>query len=338
MGTGLGLALLASTTLGASAQTLRFSSMIPSGHPYTTRVIQVWADNVAEATDGRVTIEFLPAMVGSPTTQLEVVEDGLADVSFINPGYWPGRTDLLGIAEAPTMSARSPAASVATWRFYQNELRPAGVLSEVHVVMVGVSTPGALFTLGDPITSAEQMQGMKVRNPLPVTRIMLEGLGAVPISRPASEAYELMSSGIVDGSLAGLESVIPFHYPDIVHSFTTFEGGLYNPTLAVIMNLDAWESISEEDRAAIDAVSGESLALLSGNVLQDVADNAFNTLTEQGIAHAEADEAFVAAVRQASAPVFDNLIQLATEAGLENPEGVFDRFRAMVAQASAELE
>jgi TRAP-type C4-dicarboxylate transport system substrate-binding protein len=338
MGAGLGFALFASTTLGASAQTLRFSSMVPNGHPYTERVLQVWADNVAEATEGRVTVEFLPTMVGTPTTQLEVVEDGLADVAFIVPGYWPGRTDLLGIVEAPTMSARSAAASVATWRFYQNELLPAGVLSEIHMVMVGVSTPGALFTLGEPLTSVEQLEGMKIRNPLQMTRVMLEGVGAVPISRPATEAYELMSSGIVDGSLAGLESVIPYRYPDIVQGFTSFEGGLYNPTLAVIMNLDTWESISEEDRAAIDAVSGEALALLSGNVLQEAADAAFNTMIEQGIAHADADEAFVAAIREASAPVFENLVQLAADAGLEDPEGVFDRFRAMVAEARAELE
>ena len=140
-------AVLVATTLStASADTtLRYSNWLPATHPFNTRVIQPWIDDVARVTDGRVTIDVLPKVVGSVPAQFDVVRDGLADVALIINGYSTGRFRAGEIVELPFLGDNPVAIGVAAWRIYNKHLAPLNEFAGTVPVATFTHGPGQLL-------------------------------------------------------------------------------------------------------------------------------------------------------------------------------------------------
>ena len=79
----LGAGLIAATAFSSlsSAQTvLRFSNWLPPTHPITTQILQHWAADIEKNSDGRIKIQFLPAL-GKPPAHFDLVRDGVVELS-----------------------------------------------------------------------------------------------------------------------------------------------------------------------------------------------------------------------------------------------------------------
>lgn len=332
-----GSILIGSMTAASAETTLNFSNYIPAGHFFNQRIMNVWADNVEEATEGRVKINVLPKFVGGVTAQYDVAVDGLADIVLFNPGYSPGRFDLSGIGEAPLFSENPNAAGIAFWRFYEAELKPLGLFKEVHMLGAFTASPGNLITRDAPPTSFEGLKNLKIRSPLPINKILIEHAGGVPIAKSITEAYELMSTGVIDGSFAGFDTIEGFKLNEVSQGAIEVPGGLYNATVGIAMNQQKWDSISPEDQAAINSVSGEAMARLVGEVYETALEEGKQLLIDSGVELYVADEAFIASVREASQPVYEALIAAAAEAGAEDPENILVRFQDTIKAVEEEL-
>ena len=93
---------------------------------------------------------------------------------------------------------------------------------------------------------------------------MARALGASAFVKPAPESYELLSSGVADGTFFPLESIISFKLGSVIKYATLFPGGFYSSSFGFFMNEDKWNKLSKQDQDAITSVSGEPLALLAG--------------------------------------------------------------------------
>jgi len=78
-------------------------------------------------------------------------------------------------------------------------------------------------------------------------------------------------------------------------------GGLYNTTWFLMMNEDKWNGISPEDRAAIEAISGEAFAGLAGEAWNKADAKAIGKLNDAGIEIHEAAPEILAAVIEKAA-------------------------------------
>ena len=125
----------------ASAQTvIRFSNWVPPTHPVSTDVIGKWAENVKEATDGRVEIEVISPL-GNPPSHIDLVQNGVADAGFIVHGYTPDRFKLTEGAELPFLSNDSRSASIAYWKTYEKFFADAGEYDGVELMGLWVHGP-----------------------------------------------------------------------------------------------------------------------------------------------------------------------------------------------------
>jgi TRAP-type C4-dicarboxylate transport system substrate-binding protein len=93
---------------------------------------------------------------------------------------------------------------------------------------------------------------------------MARALGASAFVKPAPESYELLSSGVADGTFFPLESIVSFKLGSVIKYATLFPGGFYGSAFGFFMNEDKWNQLSKADQDAITSVSGESLARLAG--------------------------------------------------------------------------
>ena len=341
MKTSIKLAVVAFATcftvagLPAQAQTtvLRYSNWLPVGQAMRVQVVEPWIAEVEKVTSGRVKVDMLPKVVGTVPAQFDVARDGQADVVMFVNGYTPGRFDISELIELPFMSDNASLYAPIVDRFYRQHLAQYGEYKGVHPLSVFVVSPGQLFNNKLPVKSVADMKGLKIRSPQVGATQSLALLGAVPVSKPVSEAYELLSSGVLDGTMLPPESIVSFKLMDSVPYGTLIPGALYNTILTLGINEDKWKSISQADRDAITRISGETYARNVGAtyVKGDLA--ALETMRKAGKQIDTASPAMVAEMKQILKPVEAAWIEKAKKKGVAQPEKLLEMLRAEIAAA-----
>lgn len=325
-------ALLGGTGAYAQEVVLRYSSWLPQAYWSNVDIMNPWFAEIERVTEGRVRVETLPKVVGTPQSQLEVIADGLADIAFIVPGYTAGRFPVLNMAELPffgTDEARHVAP--AFHRTYAEHMAGFDEFAGTRLMAVWANGSGQVFTARNAVATTDDFAGLKLRVPGPVTAKALELLGGVPVAKPATEIYEMLSTGVIDGMMNQFNSASGTKAIELIDHVTLFEGGLFHSALAIVVNPAAWDRISPADQAAIEAISGEALAARAG-IAHDKVDGAVleEIRTAGRIQIHTAPAEMLAELSRKLSPLEQNWIDGAKAAGLEDPAAVLAAFRADV--------
>ncbi|MCX8998158.1 TRAP transporter substrate-binding protein [Rhizobiaceae bacterium BDR2-2] len=309
---------------GAAAQTvLNMANWLPPSHPLMTAVMIPYAEAVKTATEGRVTINILPAPLGPPAAHFDFAINGVADITYGVQGYNPGRFKTTNLAELPFLGDSAEANSVGYWRVFDRTLRAAGEYDDVKVLGVFTHGPGEIFTKGVDLTSTDVIAGRKIRVGGGIVADLVKALGGVPVEGPSSKTYEIMSSGVADGITFPFESVAFFKLIPLLDSAFLVPGGLYNTSFFVVMNKGKWEALSDEDKAAIDSVSGEALARLAGRAW-DAADAAGKAEMEGRIGLVTATPEQVAAIEAGLKDIVDAKLAEVKATGIDEQAAYAD--------------
>ena len=301
-----------------SAQTtLTMSSWVGPTHLLTRDVLGGWAAAVEKATQGRVKFQMLPKHPSAPPGTFDAVRDGLVDVSYVTASYTPARHPLPLLAELPGAGATAEINSVAYSRIHWKYLHAANEYKGVKLLGVFTHGPGQMFTVKKPISTVADLAGMKIRSGGGISEASAKALGASPLVKPAPESYELLSSGVADGTFFPSESIKSFNLDKVVKYATYFPGGFYSSSFGFFMNEEKWNKLSKQDQDAIVSVSGEALARMAGKAW-DAADKiGLETLKAAGATVSEASPAFVADVRARTAPLVQEWIKSADAKGID---------------------
>src|SRR5215211_6961555 len=97
--------LLAASVTPAMAQEktfeLKISHWVPASHPLQ-KALEEWGAAVEKDSGGTVKYKVFPAQqLGKAFDHYDMARDGIADVTYINPGYQPGRFPIIGAGELP---------------------------------------------------------------------------------------------------------------------------------------------------------------------------------------------------------------------------------------------
>lgn len=314
--------LLASGWSGTTfAETLRFSSFEPPAAYVTSKILTPWAEKVAAASKGTLEIQmFAGGTLGrSPAQQLKLVEDGVADIAWVIPGYTPGRFDEGTVAELPFMITESHKGSLAMWKMVE-EGHFKGDYEKFKLLCVCVSTP-AFIGATKEINEPKDLSGLKMRAPGPTQLAVLEALGAVPIGGiTAATLAESISRGLISGSLIEWSASETFNADEVLtHYNTAFLGA--TPML-VLMNKARYEALPAEAREAIDQFSGETFSDYFGKEFDAYVAAARERIEANYKPQVvEPDEAAVEAWKAAVAPATEKWI-----AAHDNGQAIYDAF------------
>lgn len=311
----------------ALAQTrLAVSQWVPPSHPVAEVMLQ-WAQQVDQATSGRVKLANLPQAVTNPPGHFNAVRDGLADVAFTVIGYTPGRFQLSEIAEMPLMADSAELNSAA---FYKVAVREPAIMNEfkdVKVLALFTHGPGTVFNTKQEISTLADLQKLKFRVGGGVVNEAGKLLNANVTIKPATESYELMSNGVMDGVWLPIESIATYKMEKLVRYITTFPGGLYSSTFIVMMNKKKWDSLSKEDQTAIDRIAGEPFSRALGRAFDQRDEEGRKLALANGIKITAAPPALVKEVEARIAPLEKRWIDLARSRGIANPEQAIRNYR-----------
>lgn len=311
----------------ATAQVVLTASSWASADHLLSRAQAAWCEDVARATEGRVSCSILPRPVVPAPRTFDAVRDGLVDLAYSVHGYTPDRFRLTRMAELPFLGDSAAAVSMAYERIFRRHLERFDEHRGLKVLGVFTHGPGMVLNARRPVAGFADLAGLRLRVGGGMASEVARALGIDAVPEPAQRARELLSSGAVDGMLSPAESVRSFGLERLLKHRTEVPGGLYNTSFAFVMNPHAWERIPKADRRIVERLSGEVVAAHFGRYW-DLEDRRSLALQQvEGIRGLVAGDAFVAQLRRRTAGIERAWIEMAEVEGLADAAGVLAEFR-----------
>src|SRR5881392_3187779 len=116
-------AAMAMSTGIASAQDktfeLRLSHWVPPSHPLQ-KALEDSGSSIEKASNGTIKYKVFPSQqLGKAFDHYDMARDGIADLTYVNPGYQPGRFPIIGAGELPFLIANAKGGSQALDAWYR---------------------------------------------------------------------------------------------------------------------------------------------------------------------------------------------------------------------------
>ncbi len=243
-------ALISSTALAAQAQevTLRLSHWVPATHPIHVYGMTEWADSIREASEGRIEIQIYPAQqLGQAADHYDMARDGIADITFTNPGYQAGRFPIYGLAEQPFHGNNAVAAATALHEWYEPIAERE--MSDVYFCMINPHDPGTIHS-NTPIKVPADVAGKNIRPAHATMARFVSLLGGNAFQVSAPEVRDAISRGIADALTFPWNSVYIFGIQEAVNF--SLDMPFYLSNHLILFNPAVVEGLSEENRQVIE--------------------------------------------------------------------------------------
>ncbi|MEL7098004.1 MAG: TRAP transporter substrate-binding protein [Pseudomonadota bacterium] len=320
-------ATMAAAPAMAQDVTLKLHQFLPAQANVPKHVLDVWADRVEAASDGRIEIERYPSMQlgGVPPELMDQAIDGVADIVWTVVGYTPGRFPTTEVFELPFMVEDARAASCAYWKMYEEHMQEE--FADVKILGTWVHGPG-MFHTADPVETPADLQGMKIRGGSRLVNKLLELTGATPVGMPVPAVPEGLSKGVIDGTTIPWEVTAALKVPELVDYHTEFEGpALYTLTFVLAMNKDAYAGMPADLQAILDANSGLEFSVFAGGTQQDYDLPAREAAVENGNTIVTVTD--TAAWQEAVSPIITDWIAERDAAG-QDGQALVDQARSLM--------
>jgi TRAP-type C4-dicarboxylate transport system substrate-binding protein len=324
-------ACFAASTPASAQVVLTASSWLPPSHALS-ETQKEWCGLLEQKTGGKAKCNILPRGVSAAPATFDSVRNGLADLSFTVHGYTPGRFITTQIAEFPFLGNNSEPVSVAFQRLYAKTPAMADEHKGVKVITVFTHGPGIVFNTKRPVAKLEDLQGMKWRVGGGMVNEISKALGMNVTLKPAPESYELLSTGVMDGTLFPAESVESFKIDKVIKYGTQFPGGLYNTSFVFMMNQATYDKLPADVKKVVDELSGEPAARMFGKAWDKVDRRGLAFMQAAGVQLSKADAAFVKAVADKTDTLVDTWAKAAEAKGMKDAKKTLGAFRADIAK------
>lgn len=317
---------------GGGSTTLRLASPLPETGTYGES-LQQWADEVEAASGGEIEVEiYASGSLLAGTDIMPGVSDGRADLGLMFSNYHPEQLTLYNAVATPFVDTSGMAVAAAFATLYdesvpmQEQFEQAGI-QPLAFIINGSAATGT----GDSLTGINQLDGMRIRVPGTVAEL-LSLVGSDSVFLELTEMYEGLSRGVVDGwSGTEFASAMSLDLAEVTPHITDLGIGQYSSG-AIIMNPNAWETLTDEQRHVIAEVSANYPEALAG-LMERVETEACDILLNTGGEAARLDDAEIDRLRAETEDAINaSLRDDSTAAGLSEAEHdeFVERYRELV--------
>lgn len=255
------VAAAVAAVIGSSvvAEELKFANFTPPFHTINASVIELMNSEVSAATGGALTVRgYHGGELGAgPVEQYVRALQGVADVVWGLPGYTSSQFGKTMIAELPGAIDDGVPGYIGLLAAYDDHL--AGEFPGVKTLALWTSEPNIMIMRDKAIRSPADLAGLKIRVAGATAAEVAVALGATPVQMPISEVYNALQTGLIDGVFTGSSTLIDFKLDEVADALI-LGAPLGRLTFFTVMNQAKYDSLPDDQKAAIDAVAGEVLS------------------------------------------------------------------------------
>jgi TRAP-type C4-dicarboxylate transport system substrate-binding protein len=227
---------------------LRLSHWVPPSHPLQ-KALEDWGTSIEKASNGTIKYKVYPSQqLGKAFDHYDMARDGIADVTYVSPGYQPGRFPIIDAANLPFMMTNGKEGTAAVDEWYRKYA--AKEMGDVHFCFAFVHDPGTFHSKTKKIVAPSDIKGMKIRPAHATIATWVQQLGGSNVQGSAPEVRDLIEKGVAEavtfpwGSipLFGIDKVTKYH----------MDAPLYTTSFVWVMNKAKYNEMSAAQKKVID--------------------------------------------------------------------------------------
>lgn len=255
----LGAALVAGASASAEVtRTLNAAVGLPPSNS-TVGAYESFAAYLAE--NSNIDIKVFSLSLLSMAETGPGLRDGLADLGFVLPVYYPAEyaesnlvanLSMLSTAGKQVDSPGAAMAGAMTEYLINCEDCIAEYTEQNQVYLGSVSSASYVLLCNKPIATIEDLKGKKLRSGAANFSRWAEELGAIAVSMSANDQYEALGQGVIDCTMAGLSELTNNSLADVTKYVTMrVPGGVFAGASTANFNRDVWQEMSVEQRTVV---------------------------------------------------------------------------------------
>lgn len=241
--------LLGASSAARSAEVeLRLSHWVPPTHPLQPTGFEPWIKSIGEASGGRINITIFPAQqLGAAPDHYDMARDGIADITFVSPGYQAGRFPIIALGGLPMHITNAKAGSRAFDEWYRPFAEKE--MGDVKFCFAHLHDPGTFHAKKEIRTPAD-VEGINVRPAHSTMGRFVNLMGGASVQVPAPEARDALAKGAADAITFPWNSIYIFGIDKVTNYHLDMP--LYATPFVIVINKAKYEGLAEEDREVID--------------------------------------------------------------------------------------
>ena len=328
-------ALLIGGASGAHAQDkafeLKLSHWVPPSHPLQ-KALEDWGASVEKESGGTIKYKVYPAQqLGKAFDHYDMARDGIADLTYINPGYQPGRFPIIGAGELPFLMTNAKGGTQALDAWYRKYA--AQEMKDVKFCLAFVHDPGAFHSRSKKIVVPDDIKGMKIRPAHTTMATFMTQLGGTNVQASAPEVRDVLEKGVADAVTFPWGSVVLFGIDKVTKYH--LEMPLYVTTFAFVFNKDKYNQLSAAQKKVIDNHCTPEWALKVASAWADFEHAGIAKIkAEAGHEVYEPTPAQIAEWKKAAQPLEEKWAENVKKAGVD-PAVVMKELKAQLSKEGA---
>ena len=285
-------------------------------------------------TNGEFTLNISYGGLSKNKENLDGISIGAFEMAQFCAGYHADKNRVVTVLELPFLGVENLAQEVAVSAAVYAHPAATEEMAQWNAKLL-MTSPMPQYNLvgtGEPRTTLSDFEGMRVRATGGLGKAFAAA-GSVPTSVTATEAYQAMESGVVDTVAFAQHAHLSFGTINQADWWTAnLNPGTVN--CPVVVNIDAYESLSDAHREALDGSVQEALDHYVANYGELLA-KWDSVLAEKGVTKVEISADVIDAFRaKAADPIRDAWIADMEAQGLPGQE-LYDLVMSTLAEAKA---
>ena len=287
-----------------------------------------------QKTNGEFTLNISYGGLSKNKENLDGISIGAFEMAQFCAGYHADKNRVVTVLELPFLGVENLAQEVAVSAAVYAHPAATEEMAQWNAKLL-MTSPMPQYNLvgtGEPRTTLSDFEGMRVRATGGLGKAFAAA-GSVPTSVTATEAYQAMESGVVDTVAFAQHAHLSFGTINQADWWTAnLNPGTVN--CPVVVNIDAYESLSDAHREALDGSVQESLDHYVANYGELLA-KWDSVLAEKGVTKVEISADVIDAFRaKAADPIRDAWIADMEAQGLPGQE-LYDLVMSTLAEVKA---
>lgn len=271
------IAVASTLPFKSSAEELSVANFVPPQHHTNAFLFKWFADEVAERSGGSLTVKVYPAgqLGAGPVQQYKRAVEGVADITFGLQAYTPAIFPKSMLIIPPGKAKDASEATKRLLAVYDEHL--ADEYEDVKLLGI-FTTAGNIWAATRDVSTLDGLKGSKMVPYAAMTTPIIEALGGVPVQMPVTEMYTGLSTGTIDATTATYNNITaPWNFWDVsTHLVTNVP--VQHAVFFVAMNKERYMGLSDEHRAIIDDLAGETFSLQGAASFDGADSNSFQIM------------------------------------------------------------
>jgi TRAP-type C4-dicarboxylate transport system substrate-binding protein len=256
---------VALTTTAALAQapiTIKIADSFPKGHVIYDSVVNVMIPALEEG--GKIKVQYFPAnQLGQMSDIIEAIRGGVADIAYVAPGIVAGRMPVTNVLSLPgQFQSGEQLAKVFMKMATEGSLKQEYDKLGIKIITASGTPPYQIFTRSKVVRVPADAKGLKLRGGGGDADDFMRDAGINVINMPASQMYESLQKGVLDG-VAYLQATAPSNHLQEVTKQATEGAPLMSLLALYFVDQKKWDSFPPDIQAIVKR-AGEKMAIAMG--------------------------------------------------------------------------